>query len=131
MVTAHPKRPSWLTAFVLFIGLAGLAVPAQAQLTVDVDNVGADQLTIAVPAFATPQSTDTPAGTTSDLGNKISDVIVGDLRSSGLFKPLNRNQVRAISFSEVTTPQFPYWQGTSASARSEEHTSELQSRENL
>ncbi|QTD57728.1 Tol-Pal system protein TolB [Parasphingorhabdus cellanae] len=104
---------SWLVTFAV---LAGLTMPAHAQLTVDVDNVGADELTIAVPGLPTPQSTETPAGTTAELGNKISDVIVSNLRSSGLFKPLSRNQVRGISFSEVTAPQFPYWTGTSASA---------------
>ncbi len=94
----------------------GLSVPAQAQLTVDVDNSAADELVIAVPALPTPQSQDTAAGSTAELGGKISDVIVSDLRSSGLFKPIGRNQVRGISYTEVTAPQFPYWSGTNASA---------------
>ncbi len=112
-ITASKRLKSWLVAFTL---LTGLAMPAQAQLTVDVDNAGADELTIAVPGLPTSRSTETPAGTTAELGNKISDVIVSNLRSSGLFKPLGRNQVRGISFSEVTAPQFPYWNGTNASA---------------
>lgn len=114
MAVSAPKRmKSWFIAFTLSLGLA---LPAQAQLTVDVENTAADELTIAVPGLTTPQSAETPAGTTAELGNKISDVIVSNLRSSGLFKPLGRNQVRGISFSEVTAPQFPYWNGTSASA---------------
>lgn len=112
-ITASKRIRSWFIALTL---LAGFTVPAQAQLTVDVDNAGVDELTIAVPGLSTPRSTETPAGTTAELGNKISDVIVSNLRSSGLFKPLGRNQVRGISFAEVTAPQFPYWNGTSASA---------------
>lgn len=94
----------------------GIALPAQAQLTVDVTAEGDNELIIAVPALPTPQNTDTPAGGTADLGGKISDVIVSDLRSSGLFEPRGRNQVRGISFNEVTAPQFPYWSSTSAAA---------------
>ncbi len=112
-ISASKRMKSWFIAFSL---LAGLSWPAQAQLTVDVDNAGADELTIAVPGLSAPQNTETAAGTTAELGNKISDVIVSNLRSSGLFKPLGRNQVRGISFSEVTAPQFPYWNGTNASA---------------
>ena len=98
------------------IASVGLTATAHAQLTVDVDNSGAEELVIAVPGLPTQQNIDTPAGNTSELGGKISDVIVTDLRSSGLFKPVGRNQVRGISFSEVTAPQFPYWSGTNASA---------------
>lgn len=112
-IKASKRMTSWLIAFTL---LAGLTVPAQAQLTVDVENAAADELTIAVPGLPTPQNTETAAGSTAELGNKISDVIVNNLRSSGLFKPLGRSQVRGISFAEVTAPQFPYWNGTNASA---------------
>ena len=103
----------------LLLGLVaslGLTAMAHAQLTVDVDNSAGEELVIAVPGLPTPQSVDTVAGSTSELGAKISDVIVSDLRSSGLFKPIGRNQVRGISYTEVTAPQFPYWSGTSASA---------------
>jgi TolB protein len=103
----------------LLLGLVaslGLTATAHAQLTVDVDNSAGEELVIAVPGLPTPQSVDTVAGSTSELGDKISDVIVSDLRSSGLFKPIGRNQVRGISYTEVTAPQFPYWSGTSASA---------------
>ena len=111
---SSPKHlGSWVVALAV---LAGFASPSFAQLTVDVDNSGADELVIAVPALPTPRNANTPAGNTTDLGGKISDVIVADLRSSGLFKPKGRNQVRGISFSEVTAPQFPYWNTTDSSA---------------
>ncbi|MEP3226656.1 MAG: Tol-Pal system beta propeller repeat protein TolB [Parasphingorhabdus sp.] len=92
------------------------STPAAAQLTGSVTAEGDNQLVIAVPGLPTPQSTNTAAGSTAELGNKISDVIVSDLRSSGLFQPVGRSQVRTISFNEVTAPQFPYWTTTNASA---------------
>ncbi len=99
-----------------FVACLGLTATAHAQLTVDVDNSAGEELVIAVPGLPTPRSVDTQAGSTSELGGKISDVIVSDLRSSGLFKPIGRSQVRGISYPEVTAPQFPYWSGTNASA---------------
>ncbi|OAO01056.1 Tol-Pal system beta propeller repeat protein TolB [Sphingomonadales bacterium EhC05] len=111
--TILPKVHIYIAGLIL---LFGLAMPAQAQLTVDVDNSAASELIIAVPGLPTPQTVDTPAGDTRELGNKISDVIASDLRSSGLFRPLGRNSVRGISFGEVTSPQFPYWESTNASA---------------
>ena len=108
--------PHTRTLLLSLVACFGLTATAHAQLTVDVDNSAGEELVIAVPGLPTPQSVDTPAGSTSELGDKISDVIASDLRSSGLFKPIGRTQVRAISYAEVTAPQFPYWSGTSASA---------------
>ncbi|MGB5483072.1 MAG: Tol-Pal system protein TolB, partial [Parasphingorhabdus sp.] len=112
----HSAAPYIRTLVLGIIACLGMTATAHAQLTVDVDNSGSEELVIAVPGLPTPQSVNTPAGNTTELGGKISDVIVSDLRSSGLFKPVGRNQVRGISYSEVTAPQFPYWSGTSASA---------------
>ena len=112
----QPAIPQFRTLFLSLIACFSLTATAHAQLTVDVDNSAGEELVIAVPGLPTPQSVDTPAGSTSELGGKISDVIVSDLRSSGLFKPVGRNQVRGISYTEVTAPQFPYWSGTNASA---------------
>jgi len=108
--------PYFRTAFLGLVASLGLTATAHAQLTVDVDNSAGEELVIAVPGLPTPQNVDTAAGSTGELGSKISDVIVSDLRSSGLFKPVGRNQVRGISYTEVTAPQFPYWSSTSASA---------------
>ncbi len=104
----------------LMIGLSvALLLPggALAQLTVDVTAEGDNDLIIAVPGLPTAADAPTSAGmSTAELGNRISDVIVSDLRSSGLFEPLGRQRVRGIGFDEVTAPQFPYWAGTNASA---------------
>lgn len=110
------RRSSLVVRMAAVLMTLCLTPAAQAQLTVDVDNTAADALVIAVPALPTPQNAETPAGTTADLGNRISDVIVSDLRSSGLFEPRGRTAVRAIGFPEVTAPEFGYWSSTNASA---------------
>jgi TolB protein len=64
---------------------------------------------IAVPAFVSPQSVDTPAGNTTNLARQISEVITANLRSSGLFEPVGPSGVRAITLAEVTAPQYADW----------------------
>ncbi|MEA1014587.1 Tol-Pal system beta propeller repeat protein TolB [Sphingosinicella sp. LY1275] len=93
-----------------------LAMPAQAQLAVDVTDESAADMVIAVPAMPTPESASTPAGTTDALGRQVAEVIAGDLTRSGLFRPLGPGAVRAITFPEVTAPAFDYWPGTGAVA---------------
>ena len=95
---------------------AVITPPSGGGLSVDVDDTGGDDLVIAVPALPTPASQPTLAGSTEDLGNRISDVIVADLDRSGLFKPIGRNAVKRIAFNEVTAPTFPYWSGRNAAA---------------
>jgi len=85
-------------------------------LSVDVTAEGGDDLVIAVPALASPQSVATPAGTTDVLGRQVAEVIASDLRNSGLFKPKGPGSVRAITFPEVTAPAYPYWRGDSTEA---------------
>jgi TolB protein len=102
----------------LFVSLfaAFLAVPAMAQLSVDVtDDTGSD-LNIAVPALPTPQAAATPAGSTEALGRMIAEVIASDLRGSGLFKPVGPGGIRAIGMGEVTSPQYDGWASMGASA---------------
>lgn len=105
---------------ILFTGLLAsllLALqPAAAQLSVDVTDESGNDMVIAVPGLATPQNAPTAAGPTDTLGRQIADVIVSDLRGSGLFKPLGPGAVRAITFPEVTSPAFDYWPGTGAAA---------------
>jgi TolB protein len=93
-----------------------LAMPAQAQLAVDVTDESAADMVIAVPAMPTPESASTPAGTTDALGRQVAEVVAGDLTRSGLFRPLGPGAVRAITFPEVTAPAFDYWPGTGAVA---------------
>jgi len=90
--------------------------PAQSQLSVDVTDETSADLVIAVPSLATPQRAPTQAGFTDVLGRQIAEVIVTDLRNSGLFRPLGPGAVRSISHAEVTAPAFDYWPGTGAQA---------------
>jgi len=88
----------------------------ESGLSVDVTDESGDDLVIAVPALAAPQSVATPAGTTDVLGRQVAEVIASDLRNSGLFKPKGPGSVRAITFPEVTAPAYPYWRGDSTEA---------------
>lgn len=67
---------------------------------------------IAIPPMPTTQVTNTAAGPTDVLGQKLAGVIADDLRNSGLFKPVSAN--RAITVPEVTAPAFDYWSSTGA-----------------
>jgi TolB protein len=92
------------------------AAPAAAQLKVDVTAEGSEDLVIAVPVMPTPQSADTPAGSTETLGRQVAEVVAADLRGSGLFRPVGPGGIRAIGFGEVTAPAFDHWSGAGAQA---------------
>jgi TolB protein len=86
------------------------------KLVVDVVGGISAPMAIAVPVMPTPQSTDTPAGSTAALGRQVAQVVAGDLRGSGIFQPIGPEGVREITFGEVTSPGFDYWAGTGAAA---------------
>jgi TolB protein len=109
------RRLILLVAVLAASGFAALQ-PAQAQLSVDVTDESGNDMVIAVPGLATPESISTAAGSTDALGRQIGEVIAADLRGSGLFRPLGPSAVRAIVYSEVTAPAFDYWPGTGAVA---------------
>jgi TolB protein len=92
------------------------AQSASAQLSVDVTDETAEDLTIAVPFMPTPESVNTEAGNTAALGRQVAEVVAGDLSRSGLFRPVGPGGIRAVGFSEVTAPAFDHWSGTGAAA---------------
>src|SRR4051794_24924378 len=92
------------------------AAPAAAQLSVDVTDESGDDLVIAVPVMPTPQTSDTPAGSTEALGRQVAEVVAADLRGSGLFRPVGPGGVRAVPFAEVTAPAYSEWSGAGAAA---------------
>jgi TolB protein len=96
--------------------LFAFAFPAHAQLSVDVTDESGEDLVIAVPVMPTPQTAETPAGTTEALGRQIAEVVAGDLRGSGLFRPVGPGGVRAVPFPEVTAPAYSAWSGAGAAA---------------
>ena len=103
------------TTFLRTLSLATVALaalltaPAMAQLSVDVTGDIDSNLKIAVPPMPAQQEADTPAGSASDLGRKIAEVIASDLKSSGLFDPSGPGGLPAIPFPEVTFPQYQKW----------------------
>ena len=68
-------------------------------------------LGIAIPAFATNADVPTPAsaGSTGALGTALAEVISGNLRNNGLFKPTGPSSLPTPSMAEVTTPAFATW----------------------
>ena len=94
------------------------AAPGQAPPALEVSVTGgvSAPMPIAIPAMPTNAVISTPAGTTDDLGRKLSEIITSDLKGSGLFQPLGPAQLRSVIFPEVTAPAFDYWNGTGAQA---------------
>ncbi len=86
-----------------------VATPAAAQIKIDVTDETSADVVIAVPVMPSPQAVTTEAGSTDVLGRQVAEVVASDLRGSGLFKPVGPAGVRAISFGEVTAPQFESW----------------------
>ena len=92
------------------------ALPASAQLSVDVTGQIENDLRIAVPPMPTQQVVETPAGNTELLGQKIAEVIAADLKGSGLFTPLGPTGLPRPGMPEVTNPAFERWSGMNAEA---------------
>lgn len=97
--------------------IAALAAPAVAQLSVDVTGDIDSNLKIAVPALPAQQEVDTPAGSSTELGRKIAEVIASDLKGSGLFDPSGPGGLPAVAFPEVTNPAYDRWSAYQALAQ--------------
>ena len=71
---------------------------------------------IAIPAFATNADvpTQTSAGSTAALGLAVSNVIFGDLRNNGLFKPIGPASLPRPALAQVQSPDYASWQSRSA-----------------
>ena len=103
----------------LFLAAAVLvAAPAiAAPIRVDINSGIAAPLPIAVPAFATAAEAATGAGSTTDLGARVAKVIADDLKSSGLFRPIDPAAfTTGVSVADVTRPQFANWRTVAAQA---------------
>ena len=75
------------------------------------DDTAWQSLGIYIPAFATNADTPTAAsgGSTAQLGRSIAEVITGDLKNNGLFKPVGPATLPGVPIIQVTTPDFPKW----------------------
>jgi TolB protein len=92
--------------------------PAEEPPPLEVDVVGgiSSPMPIAVPAMPTPVSSATLAGETGALGRQVAEVVAGDLRGSGLFRPIGPSGLPAVSYPQVQAPDYPYWTGSGAQA---------------
>lgn len=89
---------------------------ARAQIEGSVTDESGNDLNIAIPAMPTPNDVATPAGSTATLGRSVAQVIASDLSGTGLFKPQGPAGIKAVSFPEVTAPDYGHWAGVSAEA---------------
>jgi TolB protein len=109
--TAMMRTP--IFALALFLAAPATAAP----IRVDINAGIAQPLPIAVPAFASAASTPTEAGSTTELGGKVAQVIANDLKSSGLFRPLDPAAYTTnVGIADVTRPQFANWRTIAAQA---------------
>jgi len=107
----------------MFAALAAatlLAAPAFAQsapLRVDINAGLMQPMPIAVPAFAPGNGASTEAGTTTQIGERAAQVIANDLKSSGLFRPLDpAAYTTTVGIDDVLKPDFPAWRTIAAQA---------------
>lgn len=96
--------------------LALLAVPALAQLRIDITSGTQAPMPIAVPTFPTGAVTATAAGSTEELGRQVAEIISNNLAGSGLFKPLAQGAFAAPSVAQVNAPLFGSYRTAAAQA---------------
>lgn len=91
--------------------------PASGALRVDI-NAGLTQpMPIAVPSFAPGNGGSTEAGTTTALGERAAQVIAADLKSSGLFRPLDPAAfTTTVGVDDVLRPDYAAWRTIAAQA---------------
>jgi len=96
---------------------ATAALAQGGPLRVDI-NAGLTQpMPIAVPAFAPGNGGATEAGTTTALGERAAQVIAADLKSSGLFRPLDPAAfTTTVGVDDVLRPDYPAWRTIAAQA---------------
>ena len=100
----------------IFPATAAMA-QAPGPLRVDI-NAGLTQpMPIAVPAFAPGNGGSTEAGTTTAIGQRAAQVIANDLKSSGLFRPLDPAAfTTTVGVDDVLRPDYPAWRTIAAQA---------------
>jgi TolB protein len=126
------RFPLFLTALGAGLALPGTALaqaaaPAPApsaapqaapddKLVVDIVGGISAPMGIAIPPMPTSAAVSTAAGSTDQLGRQLAEVITGDLKNSGLFKPLPTGQLLGVTFPQVTAPDFGGWSAAGATA---------------
>ncbi len=92
------------------LGVLSVPVPAYAVLEVDITQGNIQPLPIAIPEFAAGLGIDPEAA------HEISQVVTNDLRSSGLFAPINQAAFIERDLGMNSVPRFDDWQAINAQA---------------
>jgi TolB protein len=80
------------------------------------DDSAWQSLGVAIPAFATNADLPTlaSAGSTAQLGRAVAEIIAGDLKNNGLFKPTGPDKLPTVPYIQITAPDFGTWAGRGA-----------------
>lgn len=106
-----------LAGLVASPALAPAFAQGPAPLRVDITAGLTQPMPIAVPAFAPGNGASTEAGTTTALGERAAQVIAADLKSSGLFRPIDpAAYTTSVGIDDVVKPDFAAWRTIAAQA---------------
>lgn len=105
----------FLIAVIALLWLVMAPAHAQGVLRVDITKGNVDPLPIALPDFSGDQQDRTNAGTTVDIGQKMSEVISANLNRSGLFEPVDREAFIGRDIAGAR-PNFGNWRAVGAQA---------------
>lgn len=89
----------------LFVAIAAAAMPARAEITIDVTRGTVEPLPIAIPAF-----------TGDEAGADIAGVVSADLKRSGLFNVLDPASFLERNVNPAAAPTFTNWSAINAQA---------------
>lgn len=101
-----------LAAFVLILG----TLPGRAQTAIDVTTAQVDPIPLAIPPLSAPRNANTSAGSLSDVGKNISNVVTADLERSGLFRAIDPAAFIRLPANAAVRPRFSNWRAISADA---------------
>jgi len=97
-------------AIAIFLGLSVLALPAAAELTVDITRGHLQPLPVAITDFHGKNARET------EIGANVARVITADLERSGLFKAIDKRAFLQDIKSLQVQPRFPDWRVINAQA---------------
>lgn len=111
--------------YLLTVIMTLFAVPAYAELEIDVSGASRNPMPIAVPEMIGSSSNLFTKLVGRDYGSKIHEVITADLDRSGLFKIIPQNSYIETLDSIDQQPQFVDWQAIKAQALVQSQITEL------
>lgn len=97
-------------AAAMMLGMTLAAVPAQAELRIDVTRTNVNPMPIAIPDFKGSNGAD------NEMGAKMTQVIAANLNRSGLFRTLDQRSFIQDSIAAQAGPRFGDWRAINAQA---------------